>query len=87
MSIEVLRIKTEGKSNEFLQVLSDFKRHLGCNPKSCRAYVTCFMQGMFFYDKANYKYITVECFHKTAIDGRLDIDKYEYILINYKVEV
>jgi hypothetical protein len=48
MKQEILRIKTEGKSAEFLQVLSHFKQHLITNPKSCRGYVTCFMQGMFF---------------------------------------
>ena len=84
MTTEILRIKTEGKSPEFLEVLTHFKTHLLSNPKTCRGYVTCFMQGMFFYDKADYLYITVEAFHKQAVENRLNTEKNEYILITYK---
>tara|TARA_R110000850_G_scaffold146319_1_gene268487 strand:+ start:252 stop:506 length:255 start_codon:yes stop_codon:yes gene_type:complete len=81
---EVLRIKTEGKSAEFLQVLEDFKKHLTKNNKTARGYLSSFMQGVFFYDNANYRYINNEEFHRLAVSGGLMLEKYEYIYIEYK---
>lgn len=82
--MEILRIKTQGKSKEFLQVLADFRKDINDNPRTCRSHITCFMKGMFFYDKPDYQYITIETFHKLSVENRLDLEDKEYILIKYK---
>ena len=82
---DVLRIKTEGKSEEFLQVLEDFKKYLEKNQPTQRGYLTNFMNGMFFYDKANYRYIAIKEFHRLATSiHSLSLDKYDYIYVEYK---
>lgn len=81
--MEVLRINTKGKSKEFLEVLKAFEKEVTEKQFSCRSNVTCFMKGMFFYDPANYQYLSIEQFHKLAVENRLDLGEKAYILINY----
>lgn len=83
---EILRIDVSCATPEFMQVVSDFKQHIEKTPKSTRGYLSSFMKGMFFYGGIKYKFMTLESFHYHAVNNQLQLDKYEYIFVDYPTE-